>query len=129
MAESKGGFALVCVVVVMFLSVLGMWWYTLTDNRKMGTDLAALQMQMAVMKRHLEESQQMLVAIESIKKEVRNAREQTEKELAASGALAGDERLDYLLRLLEADLARRGDKHGGDAKNSGVSARAVRGAR
>lgn len=104
----KAGAKLAVVIVVMFAAVLFFWWYTLSDYRAMTADMQELQGKMKAMQQHVLESQRLLQALDSLKQEVRDARAQSNMELEDSCRLAGDERLDYLVRLLETDLARRG---------------------
>lgn len=106
-AQSKYGTHLAVIVVVMFLAVLFFWWYTLQDYRTMTADVRKLRADMATMQQHVTESAKLLEALSSLKQEVVNARAQSDAALEDSCRLVGDERIDYLTRLLETDLARR----------------------
>lgn len=104
----KVGTKLAIVIVVLCLGLLVIWWRTVQDQRDTAAEVMKLRSQMQAMQQHVLESQRLLEALDSLKQEVRDVRAQSNTELEASCRLAGDERLDYLVRLLETDLARRG---------------------
>lgn len=106
MNKSNQKFAI--VIIVMFLGVLFFWWYTLKDYRAMTAQVQDLTAKMQHMQKHVVESERLLRVLDSLKQEVRDARVQSDAALEDSCRFAGDERIDYLVRLLETDLARRG---------------------
>lgn len=105
---NKSNQKLAVVIIAMFLIVLFLWWYTLKDNRAMMAQVQDLTAKMQHMQKHVVESERLLRMLDSLKQEVRDARVQSDAALEDSCRLAGDERIDYLVRLLETDLARRG---------------------
>lgn len=94
--------------VVAFLAILMLWWHMLGNYRSMQVDVQSLQANVQQMQKHVVESERLLRMLDSLKQEVRDARVQSNAALEDSCRLAGDERIDYLVRLLETDLARRG---------------------
>lgn len=126
------------VIIVMFLGVLFFWWYTLKDYRAMTAEVQDLRNRMQHMQKHVVESERLLRVLDSLKQEVRDARVQFDAALEDSCRFVGDERIDYLVRLLETDLARRGGVDasggsvgampgaGGSAGGSGASAKETR---
>lgn len=102
------------VVGVLVLVLLGGWWFLLSENRKLASEVGTLTRQMTAVKKHVDESRQLYDALNTIKQEIRNARVETDRALDASCGYAGTERMDYLMQLLEADLQRRsGDSAAG----------------
>lgn len=112
MSKSNQKFAV--VIIVMFLGVLFFWWYTLKDYRIMTAEVQDLRNHMQHMQKHVVESERLLRVLDSLKQEVRDARVQSDAALEDSCRLVGDERIDYLVRLLETDLARRGGADAAD---------------
>lgn len=90
-SELKSGLSLVVVIVVLFLSTLGMWWYTLNDNKVMAKDIVLLRKDMDEVQKHVEDSKRIDMALEAIRKEIQ-------------GKKAEDIRYDYLVEIVEKDV-------------------------
>lgn len=103
-----------CVVVALVvLAVLaGLYWWMLGDYRDTKVELARLTAKMAVIEKNQRETERIIKALDRLKIEVEDAREETNAQLQDSYDLTGDERLDYLKRLLKEDRDRR---NGGSA--------------
>lgn len=91
MSEMKSNISLIIVAIVVCSAVLGMWWYTLNDNRVMAKDIALLQRDVKDLQKHVEDAKRLDTALESIRKEL-----QTKK--------AEDIRYDYLVEIVEKDV-------------------------
>lgn len=120
------GWKLAVVLAVMLAVVLGVWWYYSGSYQAMQDKVALLETNVAVMQRHINESERILTAMKTLAQEVKNARMQSDADLAAACRSSGDERYDRLMRLLEADLSRRhsdsaaGSSHGAMPGTAGV---------
>lgn len=112
MSGLKNSVSLGVVIVVVIGTVLGVWFYTMSENRSLVADVTRLKSEMIQVRTHMEESQKLYEALNTIKQEVRSAREQVDQQLDESYRYSGNERMEYLMQLLEADLERRAD---GDA--------------
>lgn len=98
---------LVVVCIVILAAILGFYWYTLSDYRSMSASVIQLEANMAKMQKHVLTSEEILKGLESLTKEVHNAREATEEQLERASTLDGDARYDELIRLLNEDRVRR----------------------
>lgn len=119
------------VIVMLFGGALGAWWWGLADYRGTMSELATLKSEfndqkkeMEKMRLHVEETEKVLKAVDSLKAAIQNERRATDEKLEDSRCYIGVERLDRLERLLEDDLARRGT-----CGASGDSAQGLRGAK
>lgn len=74
MNEKRSSVALGVVALVLFFSVMGAWWYTVAENRRLVQTVAELKQQMVVVQKHLAESRQLYEALDEIKQEVRHSR-------------------------------------------------------
>lgn len=91
MSEVRSNISLIIVILVVFCTTLGMWWYTLNDNRVMAKDIVLLKRDVTDLQRHVDESKRLDNAIESIRKELQ-------------GRKAEDVRYDYLVEIIEKDV-------------------------
>lgn len=96
------------VLVILFCGALGFWWWGLSDYRETTVAVADLKIQMAKMQAHVQETERVLAAVESLKLTIQSARSETDAALEDSRCYIGIERLDRLERLLQQDLDRRG---------------------
>lgn len=117
----NGGWKLVVVLGLMFVGALGLWMWTSADNKALLVRLgqmqsvidanqtanAQLDARIKLMEKHVEESNRVLAAVELLKAEVYNARKQTEQQLSKATEYLGNDRIDYLVRLLDEDRDRR----------------------
>ncbi|MBD5585801.1 MAG: hypothetical protein HDQ88_12025 [Clostridia bacterium] len=92
MSEMKSGVSLIIVIVVVFCTTLGMWWYTVNDNRAMASEIARLKEDMGEMLKHMEDSKRFDEAIESLRKGLQKRN---------SDMLIQQ---DYLIELIEKDV-------------------------
>lgn len=96
------------ILVILFCGALGFWWWGLNDYRDTAQTVADLKIQMAKMQAHVQETERVLAAVESLKATIQSARSETDAALEDSRCYIGRERLDRLERLLQQDLDRRG---------------------
>lgn len=102
---------LVLVIIILFIGTLGFWWWGLTDYRETASAVAKLRVEMEKMKAHVQETERVLAAVESLKVAIQDGRRASDAALEESQCYIGNERLDRLERLLREDLARRGDNN------------------
>lgn len=117
---------LVIIVIILFLGTLGFWWWGLTDYRETASAVANLRIEMEKMKAHVQETERVLAAVESLKVAIQDGRRVSDAALEESQCYIGNERLDRLERLLREDLDRRGSGNaaaGAAGRLSGASGR------
>lgn len=107
------------VLAGLLVGVLVFWWWGLSEYRDTAAKLGVLQEQVAEFQKdigklqnHVKETERVLAAVESLRNQIQYVRGEANAELENSRCYSGNERLERLERLLEADLARRS---GGDA--------------
>ncbi|MBD5585562.1 MAG: hypothetical protein HDQ88_10805 [Clostridia bacterium] len=83
------------------------WWYYSGSYQALQDKVAQLEVNVSVMQKHINESDRVLTAMKTLAQEVKNARVESEEDLADACRVSGDERYDKLMRLLEADFSRR----------------------
>lgn len=102
---------LVLVIIILFIGTLGFWWWGLTDYRETALAVANLRVEMEKMKAHVQETERVLAAVESLKVAIQDGRRASDAALEESQCYIGNERLDRLERLLQEDLDRRGNNN------------------
>lgn len=91
MSEMKSGISLIVVIVVVFCTTLGMWWYTVNDNRAMASEIALLKRDMGEMRKHIDDSKRFDEAIDSLRKTLQKRSSDVVMQ-------------DYLIELIEKDV-------------------------
>lgn len=107
------------VLTGLLVGSMVFWWWGLSEYRDTAARVGQLQTQLAdfaddmkKLQDHVKETERVLAAVDSLRTQIQNSRSVSDAELEDSRRYCGNERLDRLERLLEADLARRA---GGDA--------------
>lgn len=95
------------VLVVLFLGILGFWWWSLEDYRSTAAIVNRLEGDVRKLQEHVKETERVLAAVDSLKESIRSARSEANEALEESRCYIGVERLDRLERLLQQDYARR----------------------
>lgn len=98
---------LAVIVALLFVAVLVFWWFGLNEYRDMVHTVHRLESEMGAMREHVQETERVLAAVRSLELQVREARSEADEELANTMRYSGNDRIDRLERLLEADLANR----------------------
>lgn len=109
---------LAILLIGLFGAVMGFWWYSLSDHQHMIMRMQTLHDNMQAMQAHHEKSLQALEAVQhaetrmlSVAKHVEarmlELKRATEASYAAGARAADFDRLDRIVRLIEADLSRR----------------------
>lgn len=109
------------ILVALFCGALGFWWWGLNDYRDTAQTVSDLKVQMAKMQAHVQETERVLAAVESLKATIRDARSESNAALEDSKCYIGNERLDRLERLLQQDLDRRGGNNAARGNACGLS--------
>lgn len=108
------------IVIILFLGTLGFWWWGLNDYRTTTAMVASLRVEMEKMKAHVQETERVLNAVDSLKSAILQGRAATDAALEESQRYIGNERLDRLERLLQEDLARRAGNNAAGGAAGGV---------
>lgn len=95
------------VLAVMLAAILGFWWNTLSHINSSAATLAKYQTDIDELQKHVKKTEQALSEIEKLRHEVADAKRENEMRLLEAASFCGNERLDYLERVLNEDACRR----------------------
>lgn len=95
------------VMLVMLAAILGFWWWTWTDLRNTSVELAQCRSEVAGLRGQVEKTEKFLLDVEGLRREVEVARQENAAKFLEAMGLYGNERLDYLERMLREDAERR----------------------
>lgn len=112
------------VLVVMLAAILGFWWNTWSHINRSAAQLAQYRQDIDTLQKQVAKTEQALSAIEGLRREIAEAKKENEMRLMEAASFCGNERLDYLERMLREDACRRAP--GGDAAAPAGAAGAVR---
>lgn len=108
------GKKMVILIAALSLAVMGMWWAALDNYRNAMERVGELQTKLDTaigdvdaFKARMREGDRVIKAVRELELQVQVARREADEEFAESMRYFGNDRMDRLERLLEADLARR----------------------
>lgn len=93
--------------VVMLVAIVGCWWYTMNHMRESALLLQRYQQDIEALQIQQQRTEEALAKVEALRNEVAEARRENQSRLMESLGLYGDDRFDYLERLLNEDACRR----------------------
>ena len=96
-------------VCIMLATIVGVWWWTLAHIHESAEQMALYRKQITELQVQLKKTEEALARMEGLRNEIAEARRENQNRLLEAMGLHGNDRFDYLERLLRQDACRRAD--------------------
>lgn len=94
-------------VCIMLATIVSVWWWTLAHIHESAEQMALYRTQIAGLQEQVKKTEEALARVEGLRNEIAEVRRENQNRLLEAMGLYGNDRLDYLERLLREDAQRR----------------------
>lgn len=91
----------------MLATIVSVWWWTLAHIHESAEQMTLYRLQIADLQKQVAKTEEALAKVEGLQKEIAEVRRENQNRLLEAMGLYGNDRLDYLERLLREDAQRR----------------------